>query len=225
MRVLLVEDERDLAAIIKDGLAEEGLSVDVAVDGEEGLYMAREVAYDAVILDVMLPKLDGFGVLKGLRTKGNHTPVLLLTARGALEDKVNGLNTGADDYLTKPFEFQELLARLRTIMRRHVPDRRPVLKIGALTLNPATHEVHVKGKPVELTLKEFALLELLMRNKNRALSRTEISEHIYDESFDSNSNVIDVHVNALRKKLAGRLKPQLIQTVRGVGYVLKAGDD
>lgn len=225
MRVLAVEDEHDLAAIIKDGLQEEGYSVDVCSDGEEGLFMAREVAYDAIILDVMLPVKDGFAVLDGLRRAGRHTPVLLLTARGALEDKVRGLNLGADDYLTKPFEFAELLARLRTIMRRHAPERATVLRAGPLTLDPATRDVRLAGKPVDLTRKEFALLEVLMRNKNRVVSRTEITEHIYDESFDFASNVVDVHVNALRKKLVGcGAAKRLIETVRGVGYLLRVAD-
>lgn len=225
MRVLVVEDEHDLAAIIKDGLQEEGYSVDVCADGEEGLFMACEVAYDAIVLDVMLPVCDGFAVLEGLRRAGRHTPVLLLTARGALEDKVRGLNSGADDYLTKPFEFAELLARLRTIVRRHAPDRATVLRAGSLTLDPAMRDLCVAGKPVDLTRKEFALLEVLVRNKNRVVSRTEITEHIYDESFEFSSNVVDVHVNALRKKLAGcGASKQLIETVRGVGYLLRVPD-
>jgi DNA-binding response OmpR family regulator len=223
MRVLLVEDERDLAAIIKDGLVEEGYSVDVSGDGEEGLYMAREVVYDAVILDVMLPKLDGFAVLKSLRKAGKSTPVLLLTSRGALEDKVRGLDTGADDYLTKPFEFQELLARLRTIMRRQTPERRVVLEAGPIRIDPAKREARLGGKLVELTPKEFSLLEYLVRHRDRAVTRTEISEHIYDMSFDSDSNVIDVHVNALRKKLTRRSSPPVIETVRGVGYMIRTG--
>lgn len=223
MRVLLVEDERDLAAIIKDGLVEEGYSVDVSGDGEDGLYMASEVAYDAVILDVMLPKLDGFAVLKSLRNAGKSTPVLLLTSRGALEDKVRGLDTGADDYLTKPFEFRELLARLRTIMRRQTPERRVVLEAGPIRIDPAKREARVGGKLVELTPKEFSLLEYLVRHCDRAVTRTEISEHIYDNSFDSDSNVIDVHVNALRKKLTRRSSPPVIETVRGVGYMIRTG--
>ncbi|MFZ5863964.1 MAG: response regulator transcription factor [Nitrospirota bacterium] len=223
MRVLLVEDEPDLAAITRDGLQEEGYSVDVCADGEDALYMAREVPYDAVILDVMLPSLDGFGVLKSLRKEGKATPVLLLTARGAIEDKVRGLDTGADDYLTKPFEFRELLARLRTIMRRHTPDRRVLLEAGPVRIDPATRAVRVGGKLVELTAKEFALLEFLVRRHDRAVTRTEIIEHIYDDSFDSDSNVIDVHVNALRKKLGRRSSTTLIQTVRGVGYMLRTG--
>ncbi len=223
MRVLLVEDEPDLAAITRDGLQEEGYSVDVSGDGEDALFWARERSYDAVILDVMLPKLDGFGVLKSLRKAGKDTPVLLLTARGATEDKVRGLDTGADDYLTKPFEFQELLARLRTIMRRHTPERRVILEAGPIRIDPAKREARVGGKLVELTAKEFALLEFLVRHRDRAVTRTEISEHIYDDSYDSDSNVIDVHVNALRKKLTRRSFPQLIQTLRGVGYMLRTG--
>jgi two-component system OmpR family response regulator len=222
MRVLLVEDEPDLAAITRDGLQEEGYSVDLCVDGEDALFWARERSYDAVILDVMLPKLDGFGVLASLRKAGKDTPVLLLTARGAVEDKVRGLDTGADDYLTKPFEFQELVARLRTIMRRHTPERRVILEAGPIRVDPAKREARLGGKLVELTAKEFALLEFLVRHRDRAVTRTQIIEHIYDDSFDSNSNVIDVHINALRKKLTRRSLPQLIQTVRGVGYVLRA---
>jgi DNA-binding response OmpR family regulator len=223
MRILLVEDEPDLAAITKEGLQEEGYSVDVCVDGEDGLFWARERSYDAVILDVMLPKLDGVGVLAALRKAGKTTPVLLLTARGAVEDKVRGLDTGADDYLTKPFEFQELVARLRTIMRRQTPERRVILEAGPIRIDPAKREARLSGKLVELTPKEFSLLEYLVRHRDRAVTRTEIIEHIYDDSFDSNSNVIDVHINALRRKLARRSSPPLIETVRGAGYMIRTG--
>lgn len=221
MRILLVEDERDLANIVKMGLEEESYSVDVCYDGEEGLYMASEVPYDGMILDILLPKIDGIKILETIRKKGVSTPVLFLTAKDALEDKIEGLDTGADDYLTKPFEFEELLARLRALLRRRTPEKKALLKVHDLELNTANREVTRGGKEIILTSKEYVLLEYFIYNKNTVISRTEITEHIYDDSFDLDSNVIDVFINSLRKKIDRDHPVKLIHTVRGAGYILK----
>jgi heavy metal response regulator len=221
MRILVVEDEEKVASFIRKGLQEEHYAVDVALDGEEGLTMAQINPYDLVILDLMLPKLDGFRVLQRMRNDGVDAPVLVLTARDGVGDKVRGLDLGADDYLTKPFAFAELLARVRAILRRGRPQRAPVLKVADLTLDPASRRVMRAGKTIELTAKEFALLEYLMRHPGQVLTRTMISEHVWDQSFDSYTNVIDVYVNYLRKKIDQGFEPKLIQTIRGVGYVLR----
>lgn len=221
MRILVVEDEEDLAYLIKKGLEEEKYSVDVCYDGEEGLYMAKEVSYDAMILDVMLPGLDGIAVLESLRAGNVQTPVLMLTARDALEDKIKGLDTGADDYLTKPFEFRELLARIRSLLRRNVPQKSAVFKIEDLELDTAMREVSRGGEKVRLTVKEYMILEYLVYNRQRVVSRTDIVEHVYDDTYDRDSNVIDVHINSLRKKLNQGHEDQLISTVRGAGYILR----
>jgi|Deesub1362A_J573_1020465.scaffolds.fasta_scaffold00956_9 DNA-binding response OmpR family regulator len=221
MRVLLIEDDRDLSRVLKKGLEEEGYSVDVSYDGVDGLYMAGEIAYDAIILDVMLPGLDGVSVLSELRRKGVLTPIMMLTARGRLDDKVRGLDSGADDYLTKPFEFDELLARLRALIRRRRPVGSSVLRIHDLEIDTARKEVKRDGRPIGLTPKEYALLEYLAFNKNTALSRRQITEHIYDESFDLDSNIIDVFINNLRRKIDRDHPKKLIHTVRGYGYMLR----
>lgn len=221
MRILLIEDDGDLLKVLKKGLEEEGYSVDASYDGIEGLYMAEEIAYDGIILDLMLPGIDGLSLLSKLRKKGIMTPVMILTAKDRLDEKIEGLDTGADDYLTKPFEFNELLARLRALMRRNKGLVSPVLEIHDLQLNTATKEVKRRGKTIHLTPKEYAILEYLAFNKNTVLTRTMITEHVYDESFDKDSNVIDVFINNIRKKVDHGYARQLIHTVRGHGYMLK----
>lgn len=221
MRVLIVEDEKDLANIIQMGLEEEGYIVDIANDGEEGLYMAENYPLDAIILDIMLPVIDGLTLLSTLRKKGVKTPVLLLTARDALMDKVEGLDTGADDYMTKPFEFTELVARLRSLIRRGGEAREAVLRIADMEINTASHEVTREGMAIKLSAREYALLEYLAYNKGTVVSRTEIVEHIYHEDAEMDSNVVDVYINYLRKKIDKEPWPKLIHTIRGAGYILK----
>jgi heavy metal response regulator len=222
MRILLVEDDRKVASFIRRGLEEEGYAVDLAADGETGLAMGLDRLHDGIILDVMLPRKPGFQVVRELRQAKVATPILLLTARDTVEDKVRGLDAGADDYLTKPFAFAELLARLRALLRRSAEARVPVLQIADLTLDPATRTVKRGGETLSLTNREFALLEYFLRNPGRILTRTMIAEHVWDYSFDTTTNVIDVYVNYLRKKVDAEREPKLLHTVRGVGYVLKA---
>ena len=222
MRILLVEDDRKVASFIQKGLAEEGYAVDLAADGEMGLAMGLDRLHDVIVLDVMLPGKPGFQVLRELRQARVETPVLLLTARDTVEDKVRGLDAGADDYLTKPFAFAELLARVRALLRRRTTERAPLLQVEDLVLDPATRAVKRGGEAIPLTNREFSLLEYLMRNAGRVLTRTAIAEHVWDYSFDSETNVIDVYVNYLRKKIDSGRDRKLIHTVRGVGYVLKA---
>ena len=223
MRILVVEDERKVASFIKKGLEEEGYAVDVAVDGEEGLVMALTRVHDLIILDIRLPRRDGLRVLQALRHDGVTAPVLLLTVRATIEDKVLGLDAGADDYLTKPFAFQELVARVRALLRRRAEGEPTVLHIGDLTLDPARRTVTRGDEKIDLTPREFALLDYFMRNPGRVLTRTMIAEHVWDYSFDTSTNVIDVYVNYLRKKVDAGREPKLLHTMRGVGYVLKAG--
>ncbi len=224
MRILLVEDEKDLSNIIKQGLEEEGYVVDVAYDGEEGLYMAENFPGDVIILDIMLPVIDGLSILSRIRRKGITIPVLLLTARDALIDKIKGLDTGADDYLTKPFEFTELLARIRSLLRRRDEKKEAVIHIKDLEINTASHEVSRGGTSIKLSAREYALLEYLAYNADSVLSRTDIVEHIYHEDTEMDSNVVDVYINYLRNKSDKGFKVKLIQTVRGAGYMLKASD-
>ncbi|CAG1064469.1 Transcriptional activator protein CzcR [uncultured bacterium] len=221
MRVLIVEDEKDLAGIIKQGLEEEGYVVDVAHDGEEGLYMAESYPIDVMVLDVMLPQMDGLTVLSNLRKKGVQTPVILLTARDALIDKIKGLDTGADDYLTKPFVFEELLARIRSLMRRKTTVKEAVIRIADLEIDTASHQVKRAGKSIALSAKEYSLLEFLAYRKGTVVSRTDIIEHIYNEDADMDSNVVDVYINYLRNKVDKEFSGKLIHTVRGAGYILK----
>jgi heavy metal response regulator len=223
MRVLVVEDEKKVARFIQQGLEEEHYAVDVAHDGERGLQMAEAENYDLLILDVMLPKMSGIELVKTLRAKPKTTPVLLLTAKTATEDKVAGLDSGADDYLTKPFAFEELLARVRSLLRRGSFEKSIILKVADLELDTVKHKAKRGGKTIELTAKEYSLLEYLMRNKDRVLSRTIISEHIWDYNFDTGTNIIDVYVNHLRNKIDEGFELKLIHTVRGVGYVMKEG--
>ena len=221
MRILVVEDEKKVASFIKRGLEEENFTVDAAYDGEEGLYLAETNPYDLILMDVMLPKLDGLAVIRQLRGKNIMTPVLCLTAKDTVDDIVSGLNSGSDDYLTKPFAFAELLARVRALLRRGTQDRGAELHFADLRLDPVGHKVWRSGKELDLTAKEYALLEYFMRNPNQILTRTMIAEHVWDYTFDSFTNIIDVYVNYLRKKVDRDFEKKLIHTVRGVGYVLK----
>jgi len=220
MRILIVEDEAKVASLIKKGLEEEGYAADVASDGEEGLSMLQMNVYDAAVLDLMLPKLDGIELIKKVRAKNMNIPVLMLTARDTLDDKVMGLDAGADDYLTKPFAFEELLARVRSLLRRGRAEI-TVLKVDGLTLDPATRKVKREGADIVLTAKEFSLLEYMMRNPGRPLSRTNLSEHVWDINFDRSTNVVDVYINFLRNKVDKGFDKKLIHTVRGVGYMIK----
>jgi len=222
MRILVVEDEHRLAAVLKQGLLEQGYAVDVAHDGEVGLGLAELEPYDLLVLDVMLPGLDGLALCRRLRAKGRHMPVLLLTARDAVDDRVTGLDSGADDYLTKPFAFRELLARVRALLRREGRSRDPLLRAGDLTLDPATREVRRGGRTVELTSKEYAVLEYLLHHPNRVLTRTQIAEHVWDYDFVAMSNVIDVYIRSLRRKLDDNDASRLLHTVRGAGYQLRS---
>lgn len=221
MRLLVVEDEKKLAGFIKKGLEEEGYAVDVALDGKIGLEMALDRVHDLMILDLHLPRKDGLTVLRELRERKVLTPVLLLTVRATIEDKVMGLDCGADDYLTKPFAFEELLARVRALLRRRSEGKQGMLQIDDLILDPARRTVFRGEQKIDLTAKEFALLDYFMRNPGRVLTRTMIAEHVWDYDFDSMTNIIDVYVNYLRKKIDSDREPKLIHTVRGVGYVLK----
>ena len=223
MRLLVVEDEKKVANFVRKGLEEEGYAVDVAADGESGLELALDQVHDLIILDIHLPRMNGLGVLQELRRKKVTTPVLLLTVRATIEDKVLGLDAGADDYLTKPFAFQELVARVRALLRRRAEAEPPVLQIADLVLDPARRTVFRGGEKIELTAKEYTLLDYLMRNPGRVLTRTLIAEHVWDYDFDTSTNVIDVYVNYLRKKIDAGREMKLIHTVRGVGYMLKAG--
>lgn len=221
MRILVVEDEKKVASFIKKGLTEESYAVDVANDGEAGLEMATTTTYDLIILDLMLPKVDGFQIVEGLRSKKIETPILILTARDQVDDRVRGLDLGADDYIAKPFAFTELLARVRALLRRAGGTRAATLKVDDLSLDPVTREVRRDDKKIDLTAKEYALLEFFMRNKDKILTRTIISEHVWDINFDSMTNIVDVYVNHLRNKLEFDSKRRLIHTVRGVGYVMR----
>ncbi len=221
MRLLVIEDERKLAGFIRKGLEEEGYAVDVASDGEAGLEMALDGVHDLILLDIQLPRKDGLTVLQELRRKKIATPVLLLTVRATIEDKVLGLDSGADDYLTKPFAFEELVARVRALLRRRGEAREPILRVGDLTLDPARRTVHRGGMRIDFTVRELALLDYFMRNPGRVLTRTMIIEHVWDYNFDPMTNVVDVYVNYLRRKIDLEGKPKLIHTVRGAGYVLK----
>ena len=223
MRVLVVEDEVKMASLLKRGLEEEGYAVDVASDGLTAVWMGTEQPYDAVVLDVMLPDMDGFGVSRKLREAGRWSPVLMLTARDAVDDRVAGLDAGADDYLTKPFSFVELLARLRALLRRGEHERPTVLTVDDLVVDPATHRVARGGVPITLTRKEFALLEYFARHAGEVLSRTKLIEHVWDFAFEGDSNVVDVYVRYLRQKIDRPFGRSSLETVRGAGYRLQEG--
>jgi len=222
VRVLLVEDEPRIAGFIAKGLRERAYAVDVARDGEEALYYAGVNEYDLVILDVMLPIKDGYAICRELRGSGFRSPILMLTARDAVDDRVAGLDSGADDYLTKPFDFKELLARLRALSRRSTEIRPEVIQVADLTLNPENHAISRAGRSISVTAKEYALLEFLMLNQDRVVNREQIAQHVWDENFDPFSNIIDVYVRRLRTKIDAGFAEPLIHTRRGEGYILTA---
>jgi two-component system, OmpR family, response regulator len=222
MRILVVEDEIKLASLIRRGLREEGLLADVAIKGEDALWMAGSSEYDVIVLDVMLPGIDGLKTCKRLRTDGVRTPILMLTARGDVEDRIAGLNVGADDYLTKPFAFGELIARLHALARRGEVERLPLLEVDDLRLDPVTHRVWRGEEEVELSAKEFLLLATLMRHPGAALTRQQLLDHAWDSEYEAHSNVVDVYVGYLRDKVDRPFGCSNIETVRGVGYRLVA---
>ena len=221
MRILVIEDERKVARFIQAGLEEEHYLVDISHDGEKGESMALSGNYDLIVLDVMLPKKDGIEVTRRIRKEKSTVPILMLTAKTSTADKVEGLDSGADDYLTKPFAFAELLARVRSLLRRGGAEKSTVLSLADLELDTVSHKAKRAGRMIDLTMKEYALLEFFLRNKDRVLSRTIISEHIWEYNFDTGTNLIDVYVNHLRNKIDAGFEKKLIQTVRGVGYVMK----
>jgi len=222
VRILLVEDEARVAGFIARGLREQAYAVDRAMDGEEAVYLASVNEYDLIVLDVMLPKKDGYTVCRELRAAGLRAPILMLTARDAVDDRVAGLDAGADDYLVKPFDFKELLARMRALLRRSGAPRPAVARVADLTLDTASHAVERGGRRVSLTAKEYALLEFLVLHEGRVVGREQIAQHVWDEAFDPFSNVIDVYVKRLRAKVDAGFRPRLIHTRRGEGYILSA---
>jgi two-component system OmpR family response regulator len=221
MRVLIVEDDADISQVLVRGLGEEGFAVDLARDGEDGAFKAANPAYDVIVLDLMLPKADGLTVLRGLRAAGLTTPVLVLTARDAVADRIRGLDAGADDYLVKPFAFGEFLARVRALYRRVRRAFDPVLRVGPLTLDQATRRVRWGATLVDLSAREFAILQVFMQHPDEVLSRTRIYEQVWNETMELTSNVIDVHINQIRKKLARVGAEEVLTTVRGAGYRLE----
>ncbi len=223
MRLLLVEDDLKIASFVSKGLKEAGFAVDQAADGEDGLHLALNEPYDVAIIDIMLPKLDGLTLIETMRQRKINTPVLILSAKRSVNDRIRGLQTGGDDYLTKPFAFSELLARVQALIRRSSGTPEPTsLTMGDLSMNLLTREVIRAGEPIELQPREFSLLEYLLRNAGRIVSKTMILEHVWDYSFDPQTNVVDVLVSRLRSKVDRTYEQKMIHTVRGVGYVLKA---
>jgi len=221
MRILIVEDEQKAASYLRKGLTEQGFSVDVALDGEDGLHLASTETYDLIVLDVMLPGRSGWSIMEELRRAGNDVPVIFLSARDSVHDRVHGLELGADDYLVKPFAFSELLARIRIILRRH-PQRLPeLMRIENLEVDHIRHKAHRAGRVLELTAKEFQLLSLLLRRRGEVLTRTTIAEQVWGINFDSDTNIVDVAIRRLRKKVDDPFPGKLIHTIRGVGYVLE----
>lgn len=218
MRILLVEDERRISNVVKKGLTEEGFAVDTAFDGEEGQYLAESENYDLIILDLLLPKVDGLTICKELRAKNIKTPILMLTAKTTVEDKAAGLDSGADDYLAKPFAFLELRSRIHALIRRSKQEPSPIIKIADLEFDPIKHKVTRGGKSITLTPKEFSVLEILLRHIDEVVTRTMIIEHVWDYNFDSMSNVVDVFIAQLRSKIDKGAKLPLIHTLHGVGY-------
>jgi two-component system copper resistance phosphate regulon response regulator CusR len=221
MRILVIEDEVRMAGFIARGLKEEHYAVDVANNGEKGLFLLEINPYDLIILDIILPDKSGIDICKTIRSKKISSPVLMLTARGMLKDKIAGLDSGADDYLTKPFAFEELLARIRALLRKNNANKGTLLKIGDLELDQLAHNVKRAGEEIALANKEYALLEYFMLNANQVITRTMISEHVWNEDFDSFSNVIDVYVHRLRQKINAGFKDELIRSLRGTGYILE----
>ena len=226
MKVLLVEDDRKIASFVKKGLKEQGFQVDACDNGDDGYDLASGQAYDVILLDIMLPGRDGLSILRGLREAKNTVPVILITARSALQERVEGLNLGADDYLSKPFFLEELLARIHAVTRRASGEQLSLIQAGQLTVNLITREVRLDKEKVELTAREFSLLELLMRSPGRVLTRTQILEHVWGYDFDPQTNVVDVYVRRLRSKVDVKPNAALIETVRGVGYrMIKPGEE
>lgn len=225
MRILVVEDEEKVASFVKKGLEQSSYTVDTVTTGDDALAFALATAYDAIVLDIMLPGRDGLSVVRELRSRGISTPVLALTARGSLEDKIHGLDSGCDDYLPKPFAFDELLARLRALLRRQPASRAVKLEYSGVALDPVTRAITRDGKPIELTNKEYALLELLLRHPGQVFTRTAILESVWGYDFDAGSNVLEVYMNFLRKKIDAVGKKKLLHTVRGVGYVLREEEE
>lgn len=221
MRILLVEDEASLLRVISKRLGHEGYSVDTVSDGEEALAYIEAGDYDCIVMDIMLPQKDGLSVLRQIRGKENPTPVLLLTARDSIHDRVTGLDAGADDYLVKPFSYDELSARLRALLRRHTENRSTILRIADLTLDPVTRQVQRADTAITLSAKEFSMLEYFLRNPNRVLTRGQIIDHVWNFGFDNDSNIVDVYVRYLRRKIDQEFPVKLLHTVRGVGYVLR----
>jgi two-component system, OmpR family, response regulator len=224
VRILVVEDHHEMAELIEQRLREEAFSVDVAPTGEDGVFLAVEYDFDAIVLDVLLPGIDGFETCRRIRDAGRWAPILMLTARDAVADRVRGLDFGADDYLVKPFSFSELLARLRALIRRGSSERPPTISVGDLTLDPSSHEVHRDGTAIELTAKEFALLEYFLRHPGEALTRSRLLEHVWDFAYDGDSNVVDVFVRQLRDKVDRPFGASSIETIRGVGYRFRDED-
>lgn len=221
MRILVVEDEKKVSGFIKRGLKEEGYAVDIAADGEEGHYLASTNDYDLIILDIMLPKMDGISLCQKLRSEDYTTPILFLSAKDTVKDKVTGLDSGGDDYLSKPFAFEELLARVRALLRKRQIQPQTLLAVEDLILDTVTHKVTRAGVEIPLTTKEYSLLEYFMRNAGTVITRTMISEHVWDINFDTFTNVIDVYINYLRNKIDKDQKVKLIHTMRGRGYILR----
>jgi len=221
MKILIIEDEKRLAETLKKGLEENSFAVDLSFDGEEGLYMAETSQYDALLLDIMLPKIDGFTVLNRLREKKNNVPVIMLTARSEIGSRVEGLNKGADDYIAKPFDFSELLARLNAVIRRNKGSASPVIEIDDLIIDINSRNVKRGGDRIDLSSREYVILEYLALNKDRVISRTELSEHVYDMDSDLDSNIINVYINYLRNKIDKGRDKKMIQTVRGAGYIIR----
>ena len=221
MRILVVEDEKKVASFIKKGLEEEYYAVDIALDGREGLKLAESEEYDLIIMDIMLPFIDGITLLKEIRKREITVPILMLTVKDSIKDKVEGLDAGADDYLTKPFAFEELLARLRVLLRRNEKLKSTKLKVGDLVLDLQSHRVIRNNLEIILTPKEYSILEYLMRNANKVVSRTKLIEHVYDYHFDTETNIIDVYINKVRTKVDTNFEKALIHTIRGIGYIIK----
>jgi two-component system copper resistance phosphate regulon response regulator CusR len=222
MRILVVEDDRRINSVVQRGLEEESYAVDAAFDGDDGEYLARSGDYDLVILDIMLPGRDGLQVCRNLRARNIRTPILMLTARDAVEDRVAGLDTGGDDYLIKPFVFDELLARVRALLRRGEGSSLPKIEVGDVVMDTITREVWCRGQPIALTSKEYVVLEYLLRNPNVVVTRAMLEVHAWDEDFSPDSNVVDVYVRRLRAKLDYAGRPSIIQTIRGAGYRMRA---